>query len=123
MPIDTSIASVSTFPHPPSRSRQTSGGSSSSPPPPTTSSPSARRTWTSHSSTPGTDGPTDGQASNAGDYTIDESGLDFAGNTSAGSRSTPGIPLGSGSAERPKYLGISSTSGCTVLVWQLGGTP
>jgi len=130
MSIDTSIANVSIFPHPPAKITVTADEWRV-----VKMSPRAYyilvqcKTDVDYGllffSTPGTDGPIDGQTSAAGDYTLAASGLEFAGNTAAGSRATPGIPLGSGSgsSERPKYLGLTSTIGCDVLVWQLGGTP
>lgn len=73
-----------------------------------------------------TDGPDDGDVSSgAGDYDLSAC-FTFAGAVAAADRPTPSIPLGApgpfGSIiARPKYIAISSTSSCTVLVTQLGG--
>jgi len=130
MSIDTSIANVATFPHPPAAIVVTADEWRV-----VKLSPEAYyivvqcKTDVDYGllffSTPGTGGPTDGQTSIGGSYLLTTSGLEFAGNVAAGSRATPGIPLGSGSAssQRPKYLAITAAAGCTVLVCQLGGTP
>lgn len=70
---------------------------------------------------PGTDGPTDGLASNSGSYQLADQWT-FTGDATAADRSTPSIPLGSSSdpTGKPKYVAFTCASSTTVLVSQIG---